>query len=76
MHCMVFSWYCIRRMGPSRASSVGWMKRCNSVAARCHVGCVGLSWEAYVHPTTGKKFAGPEADAGPQEIDDGAYQAL
>jgi len=30
--------------------------------------------KAYVHPTTGKKLAGPEADPGPAVIDDAAYQ--
>lgn len=29
---------------------------------------------AYKHPITGKRLAGPEAEAGPVEIDDAAYQ--
>ncbi|CAK9020241.1 unnamed protein product [Durusdinium trenchii] len=30
--------------------------------------------KAYVHPTTGKKLAGPNAESGPVEIDEAAYQ--
>lgn len=33
-----------------------------------------LSLEAYKHPITGKNLAGPDAEKGPVEIDEDAYQ--
>ena len=46
------------------------LKRCSQQTAE-----MDQAGKAYTHPLTGRRLAGPDAEPGPVEIDEAAYQA-